>query len=65
MAQLVARRAAQATEQPTGDGLLVETLVRQAVEPMLRDWLDVHLQAIVERLVRREVERISRKAELG
>ena len=66
MAQLVARRAQQATEQqPGGDGLLVETLVRQAVEPMLRDWLDVHLQGIVEKLVRREVERISRRAELG
>ena len=65
MAQLVARKAAQAAEQQPGDGLLVETLVRQAVEPMLRDWLDVHLQGIVERLVRREVERISRRAELG
>jgi cell pole-organizing protein PopZ len=65
MAQLAARRASQAIEHNGGDGLLVETLVRQAVEPMLRDWLDVHLQAIVERLVRREVERIARKAELG
>jgi len=65
MAQLAARRASQAVENTGADGLLVETLVRQAVEPMLRDWLDVHLQAIVERLVRREVERIARKAELG
>jgi uncharacterized protein len=65
MAQLVARKAQQTAEQHSGDGLLVETLVRQAVEPMLRDWLDVHLQGIVERLVRREVERISRRAELG
>jgi cell pole-organizing protein PopZ len=65
MAQLVARKAQQVSEQHAGDGLLVETLVRQAVEPMLRDWLDVHLQGIVERLVRREVERISRRAELG
>ena len=65
MAQLAARRASQAVESNGGDGLLVETLVRQAVEPMLRDWLDVHLQGIVERLVRREVERIARKAELG
>jgi cell pole-organizing protein PopZ len=65
MAQLAARRASAAVEQNGGDGLLVETLVRQAVEPMLRDWLDVHLQGIVERLVRREVERIARRAELG
>ena len=65
MAQLVARKAQQTASEHPGDGLLVETLVRQAVEPMLRDWLDVHLQGIVERLVRREVERISRRAELG
>jgi cell pole-organizing protein PopZ len=65
MAQLAARRASQAVDQSGGDGLLVETLVRQAVEPMLRDWLDVHLQGIVEKLVRREVERIARRAELG
>ena len=65
MSQLAARKAQQAVDQNGNDGLLVETLVRQAVEPMLRDWLDVHLQGIVERLVRREVERISRRAELG
>lgn len=66
MAQLVGRRAHTAVELATpGQGLLVETLVRQAVEPLLRDWLDNNLQAIVERLVRREVERIARRAELG
>jgi hypothetical protein len=66
MAQLIARRAQTVVEvQAPGQGLLVETLVRQAVEPMLRDWLDANLQAIVERLVRREVERIARRAELS
>ena len=29
------------------------------------DWLDANLQGIVERLVRREVERIARRAELS
>lgn len=66
MAQLVARKTSNAVpRQQTLDGLLVETLVRQAVEPMLKEWLDEHLQEIVERLVRREVERLSRKAELS
>jgi hypothetical protein len=66
MAQLIARRAQTVVEvQSPGQGLLVETLVRQAVEPMLRDWLDANLQGIVERLVRREVERIARRAELS
>ena len=36
-----------------------------AAVPMLRDWLDANLQGIVERLVRREVERIARRAELS
>ena len=66
MAQLIARRTQTVVEvQAPGQGLLVETLVRQAVEPMLRDWLDANLQGIVERLVRREVERIARRAELS
>ena len=66
MAQLVSARTHTAVELATpGQGMLVETLVRQAVEPVLRDWLDHNLQAIVERLVRREIERISRRAELG
>jgi len=66
MARLVSSRAHTAVELATpGQGLLVETLVRQAVEPALREWLDNNLQSIVERLVRREIERISRRAELG
>ncbi len=66
MAELVGRRALPAIDTGhEGDGLLVETLVRRAVEPLLKEWLDLHLQEIVERLVRREVERIARRAELG
>jgi cell pole-organizing protein PopZ len=64
-AQLLNRRTAEVAERPTGDGLLVETLVRQAVEPMLKAWLDAHLEPIVEKIVRREVERMARKAELS
>ncbi|MET1026384.1 MAG: DUF2497 domain-containing protein [Dongiaceae bacterium] len=66
-AQLLQQRRQEepVIERPAGDGLLVETLVRQAVEPLLRDWLDTHLEGIVERMVRREVERLARKAELG
>ena len=66
MAELVGRKALPLVDSGyQGDGLLVETLVRKAVEPMLKEWLDLHLQDIVERLVRREVERIARRAELG
>ena len=66
MAQLMARKPHTTQTSATSlDGLLVETLVRRAIEPMLKDWLDENLQEIVERLVRREVERLSRKAELS
>ncbi len=36
----------------------LEDLVRDEVRPMLKDWLDTHLPAIVERLVRAEIERV-------
>lgn len=52
-------------QQQHSDGLLVEALVRSAVEPMLKNWLDEHLQTIVENTVRREIERLAKKAELG
>jgi cell pole-organizing protein PopZ len=37
--------------------------VREALEPMLKEWLDANLQTIVERLVRQEIERMVRRAE--
>lgn len=40
-------------------GVTVEELVRQLLRPMLRDWLDEHLPGMVERLVRREIERLA------
>lgn len=46
-----------------GGGRMVEDLVREALEPMLKEWLDANLQGIVERLVRQEIERMVRRAE--
>jgi cell pole-organizing protein PopZ len=46
-----------------GGGRMVEDLVREALEPMLKTWLDANLQGIVERLVRQEIERMVRRAE--
>ena len=40
-------------------GVTVEELVRQLLRPMLRDWLDENLPSMVERLVRREIERLA------
>jgi hypothetical protein len=35
-------------------------LVSELIRPMLKTWLDDNLPAIVERLVRAEIERLSR-----
>jgi uncharacterized protein len=38
----------------------LEDLVREMLRPMLKSWLDENLPTIVERLVRAEIERVSR-----
>jgi cell pole-organizing protein PopZ len=44
-------------------GRTVEDLVVEALRPMLREWLDANLPKITERLVKREIARIDRRAE--
>jgi len=38
----------------------LEDLVREMLRPMLKAWLDDNLPGLVERLVRAEIERVSR-----
>jgi len=52
------------TEQPHG-GRTVEGLVTELIRPMLKTWLDDNLPALSERLVRAEVERVSRAKRLN
>jgi len=47
-------------ERSPGGGLTVEDLAADLMRPMLREWLDENLPDMVERLVRREIERIAR-----
>jgi cell pole-organizing protein PopZ len=35
-------------------------MVREMLRPMLKQWLDENLPAIVERLVRSEIQRVAR-----
>jgi hypothetical protein len=44
------------------NGQTVEGVVRELLQPMLRDWLDHNLPAIVEAKVEAELDRISRLA---
>ena len=39
---------------------LADELVRETLRPMLKQWLDENLPAIVERLVRAEIQRVAR-----
>jgi cell pole-organizing protein PopZ len=42
------------------NGRTLEELVREMLRPMLKSWLDDNLPNLVERLVRAEIERVSR-----
>jgi cell pole-organizing protein PopZ len=43
-------------------GPTIEELVREELRPMLKDWLDANLPALVERVVRSEIERVVTRA---
>lgn len=65
LANVGAQPAAAPAATPQGlvfrSGQTVEDLVVEALKPMLKEWLDTNLAAIVDRKVQREVERISRE----
>ncbi|MCC6597491.1 MAG: DUF2497 domain-containing protein [Alphaproteobacteria bacterium] len=43
-------------------GITLEEIVRSELKPLLRDWLDRSLPAIIDRLVREELERVAKRA---
>ncbi|MDP1911721.1 DUF2497 domain-containing protein [Brevundimonas sp.] len=55
-------RKPEPMESSSGSGPTVDELARSLLRPMLREWLDANLPAIVEAQVRKEVERIARNA---
>ena len=54
--------AASGPDLTFASGSTVEAMVAEMLRPMLKDWLDANLPAIVEAQVRKEVERIARHA---
>jgi uncharacterized protein len=44
----------------SSEGKTVDDIVREMMRPMLKAWLDDNLPSLVERLVRSEIERVSR-----
>jgi uncharacterized protein len=61
----VLQRTPQEASVADHSGRSVEQFVEDIVRPMLKDWLDEHLTAIVERLVEKEIQKIARRAELN
>ncbi len=48
--------------QVRSGGPTIEDLVREEIRPLLKTWLDTNLPAVVERLVRAEIERVVGRA---
>ena len=56
-------RERRSGEMYLGNGAVtLEEIVRELLKPMLREWLDDNLPALVERLVHEEIKRIAREA---
>lgn len=52
------------THMPVGnEGLTIEALMRDMLRPMLKEWLDENLPTVVERMVEKEIARVSRGLE--
>ena len=59
-------RAAAVEERPASPATTrsVDDLMTELLRPMLKDWLDQNLPAVVERVVEQEVKKLARRAEL-
>lgn len=56
-------QARAAEDLPIQNDKTLEGLVREAMKPLLKEWLDQNLAPLVERVVREEVRRMVRRAE--
>lgn len=58
LGQLARTVAAERSSPVHRGGPSIEDVVREELRPMLKDWMDTHLPALMERLVRAEIERV-------
>ncbi len=64
LAAMADRAPARTNDIPLGAAnRTLEEMTRELLRPMLKEWLDANLPQVVERLVKREVERMARRAE--
>lgn len=60
LAKILASNVSVERELPGRPGnVTLEDMTRELLRPLLREWLDQNLQAIIEKMVRREIERLS------
>ena len=58
LGQLARTVAAERSSPVHRGGPSIEDVVREELRPLLKDWMDTHLPALMERLVRAEIERV-------
>ncbi|MCC7038167.1 MAG: DUF2497 domain-containing protein [Alphaproteobacteria bacterium] len=63
LARLLANNMSVERELPGRPGnVTLEDMTREVLKPLLRQWLDQNLQHIIEKMVAREIERLSLRA---
>jgi cell pole-organizing protein PopZ len=63
MAKLLSNNLAVERELPGRPGnVTLEDMARELMRPLIKTWLDQNLQAIIEKMVAREIERLSLRA---
>jgi uncharacterized protein len=63
MSKLMAGNIAVDSQEPGRVGsVTLEDMVRELMRPMIKTWLDNNLPGIIERMVQREIEKVSRRA---
>ncbi|HYD19670.1 MAG TPA: DUF2497 domain-containing protein [Patescibacteria group bacterium] len=63
LAKLLANNVAVERDLPGRPGnVTLEDMTRELLRPLVKEWLDRNLQRIIEKMVRREIERIALRA---
>lgn len=62
LARTLSQEPTAAGNMPLGSGRTLEDLVKEMLRPMLKEWLDKNLPPMVEHMVRRELDRMTRRA---
>lgn len=63
LARLLSNNVSVEREMPGKPGpVTLEDMTRELLRPLLREWLDQNLKGIIEKMVAREIERLSARA---